>query len=142
MENPGCVTVNENLIYKNMSVEDEGRFIQTLVHELVHMWFGNLVTMKWWDDLWLNESFADFMALYCLIHYIHNRVRVELEDYRILLNIRKEWGYKEDQLKSTHPVICSVMDTEQAKSNFDGITYAKGCSSLYQLIHIIGETSF
>lgn len=70
MENPGAVTFNENLIRSKMSIEEISRFYQTLVHELCHMWFGNLVTMKWWDDLWLNESFADFMALYCLINHI------------------------------------------------------------------------
>lgn len=106
------------------------------------MWFGNLVTMKWWNDLWLNESFADFISHFCLsritiLHYEDLQASAWLH-----FNQRKAWGYREDQLSTTHAIAGKVPDTDVARSVFDGITYAKGAATLKQLMFMIGEDSF
>lgn len=100
-----------------------------IVHELAHMWFGDLVTMRWWDDLWLNESFADFMCYLCQSHIDHLIPR-ETSDAWCNMCTRKNWGYDEDQLITTHPIACRVENTSVANSIFDGITYSKGAAVL------------
>jgi len=111
----------------------------TILHEMSHMWFGNLVTMKWWDDLWLNESFATFMSHLCLSN------AKGLEAYTFSWDIfsnSKEWGLDTDGYPSTHPVAADVKDTEDAENIFDGISYAKGASIMKQLLFFISEEVF
>ena len=108
-----------------------------IVHELAHMWFGNLVTMKWWNDLWLNESFADFMCYLCQ-SFIDKDIPRETSDSWCNMCIRKNWGYDEDQSVTSHPIACEVENTTAANSIFDGITYSKGAAVLKQLYHLIG----
>jgi aminopeptidase N len=107
------------------------------MHEMAHMWFGDLVTMRWWDDLWLKESFADFMGSYALTH----ATRWE-HAWVSFANGRKAWAYRQDQLPSTHPIVADIRDLEDARLNFDGITYAKGASVLKQLAAYVGEEAF
>ena len=138
MENPGCVTFRDDLIFTSAATEDEYADRAAIVaHEMAHMWFGDLVTMRWWDDLWLNESFAD---------YLGNRTTAEATRYRDAWTSfalgRKAWGYAADQRPSTHPVAGTVHDTDQALVNFDGISYAKGASVLKQLATVIGDEAF
>jgi aminopeptidase N len=99
-----------------------------ITHELSHHWFGNLVTMKWWNDLWLNESFADFVACYSLSNL--NLTKFNISDAWILFNSEKSWGYREDQLPTTHPIATEVKNTDVAENIFDGITYAKGAATI------------
>ena len=112
-----------------------------IAHELAHMWFGDLVTMKWWDDLWLNESFADMMCYYVLSK-IHKDMPFETICGMSMMCLRKGWGYMEDQLKTTHPIFCEVANTSRAESIFDGITYSKGASTIKQLLFLLGEKRF
>ncbi len=101
------------------------------------MWFGDLVTMRWWDDLWLNESFAEWAAHWC------NAQATRFTDaWTTFLSIRKNWGYRQDQLSSTHPVYCEMPDVEAVEVNFDGITYAKGASVIKQLVAYVGIDAF
>ncbi|MEU3569922.1 aminopeptidase N [Kitasatospora sp. NPDC036755] len=139
MENPGCVTLRDEYVFRS-AVDDTKREERALVvvHEMAHMWFGDLVTMKWWDDLWLNESFAEYMAY-----------RVTAASTRFtsawtgFAANRKPWGYDADQRPSTHPVAPgTVDDTAQALQNFDGISYAKGAAALRQLVAWLGEDAF
>ncbi|MCX4744474.1 aminopeptidase N [Kitasatospora sp. NBC_01287] len=139
MENPGCVTLRDEYVFRS-AVADTEREERAIVvtHEMAHMWFGDLVTMKWWDDLWLNESFAEYMAY-----------TVTAESTRFtgawtgFAAARKTWGYDADQRPSTHPVApTAVEDTAQALQNFDGISYAKGASALRQLVAWLGEEQF
>lgn len=102
------------------------------------MWFGDYVTMKWWDGLWLNESFATMMA-YLMMNYIKEKLDFEAVDGISLMLVRKQRGYKEDKRSTTHPIHGEVISTSKADSIFDGITYAKGCSVLMQLYHLIGH---
>ncbi|MGC1211637.1 MAG: ERAP1-like C-terminal domain-containing protein, partial [Micromonospora sp.] len=104
---------------------------------LAHMWFGDLVTMRWWNDLWLNESFAEWASHWCNTHATRFS-----EAWTTFLSIRKNWGYRQDQLSSTHPVYCEMPDLEAVEVNFDGITYAKGASVLKQLVAYVGEEPF
>jgi aminopeptidase N len=143
MENVAAVTFSESNLSRASVVTPLMRLgtAETLLHELSHMWFGDLVTMKWWDDLWLNESFATYMAYWAIDE---NSGSLDLpnpwhEFYRGM----KNWAYSEDEIKSTtHPIITQADDTDTAEANFDGITYGKGASVLKQLVYFISETSF
>ena len=109
----------------------------TILHEMAHMWFGDLVTMRWWDDLWLNESFAEFMAY----HSAASATRFT-HAWTGFATGRKAWAYRQDQLPSTHPIAADAPDIETVKVNFDGITYAKGASVLRQLVAWVGLDDF
>lgn len=137
MENVGAVTFSEHYIFRSPRIYSEylGR-ANTIYHEMVHMWFGNLVTMKWWNDLWLNESFADYLSYYAMSH--GKLFPDALEHFYV----REEWAYREDQLSTTHPIAGSAENTLDAISNFDGISYSKGASVLRQLMYYIGEDAF
>ena len=138
MENAGAVTFDEEFLFRGRVSEArrEGRAV-TILHELAHMWFGNLVTMRWWDDLWLNESFADYVSILASVEaaeWTHGWATFAASD--------KAWAYRQDQLPSTHPVAGEVRDLEDVLNNFDGITYAKGASALKQLVAWVGRESF
>lgn len=137
MENVGCVTYRDQFIYRSKPTEEELEDLTNVIlHELAHMWFGNLVTMQWWDDLWLNESFAEFMA-----HYGSTEA-TRFKDAWIGFLRRKEWGLKHDQMPSTHPIRAEIADLEDVEANFDGITYAKGAAVLRQLVSYVGQDNF
>jgi aminopeptidase N len=138
MENPGLVTFREEFIFRGKVTQAsyEGR-ANVILHEMAHMWFGDLVTMRWWDDLWLKESFADFMGAFALV----GATRFE-DGWITFANRRKAWAYRADQLPSTHPVTADIRDLQDAKLNFDGITYAKGASVLKQLVAYVGQDAF
>ena len=109
----------------------------TVLHELAHMWFGDLVTMEWWNDLWLNESFAEFMST------LATAEATEWTDAWTTFNsLEKSWAYNQDQLPSTHPIVATINDLEDVEVNFDGITYAKGASVLRQLVAWVGQDHF
>ncbi len=114
----------------------EGR-ANTLLHEMAHMWFGDLVTMRWWDDLWLNESFATFASYLALVEATRFR-----SGWTTFGSNLKTWAYRQDQLPSTHPIVADAPDVETMKTNFDGITYAKGASVLRQLVAWVGQKEF
>ncbi|KAL4494534.1 hypothetical protein ABPG72_004436 [Tetrahymena utriculariae] len=141
MENTGLVTFNDLYIFREeKTASSYTSFLNTVTHELSHHWFGNLVTMKWWNDLWLNESFADFIS-----HYIISKMTVShkpLTNIWIEFNLRKSWGYRTDQLNTTHPIACLVENTEAADSIFDGISYSKGSATLRQLMSLMGDKPF
>ncbi|RDG39715.1 aminopeptidase N [Streptomyces corynorhini] len=138
MENPGLVTFREEYIYRGQVTQAAyERRANTLLHEMAHMWFGDLVTMEWWDDLWLKESFADFMGVFALVEATRFTGA-----WTTFANNRKSWAYRADQLPSTHPVTADIRDLEDAKLNFDGITYAKGASVLKQLVAYVGRDAF
>jgi aminopeptidase N len=139
MENPGMVTfADEGFIYRSRTTEGNRRLrAQVIAHEMAHMWFGDLVTMRWWDGIWLNESFAEFMGL----HTIDQVTRFEGAWSDFCLG-RKAWGYRADQLPTTHPVSGEVTDNRTALLNFDGISYAKGASVLRQLVAFVGQDTF
>ncbi|MFD5947189.1 aminopeptidase N [Streptomyces collinus] len=138
MENPGLVTFREEFIFRGKVTQAsyEGR-ANVVLHEMAHMWFGDLVTMEWWDDLWLKESFADFMGEFALV----GSTRF-VNGWITFANRRKAWAYRADQLPSTHPITADIRDLQDAKLNFDGITYAKGASVLKQLVAYVGEEAF
>lgn len=122
--------------------DDYYNFADTIAHELSHHWFGNLVTMKWWDDLWLNESFADFIAQFAL-NKINGSLIHTLQPPSMYFRDRKAWGYQDDERNnSTHAIRGIVADTDVAASIFDGITYAKGAAVIKQLVFLIGENNF
>ena len=138
MENAGCVTFRDE--YLPRSRQSRAFYEQranTILHEMAHMWFGDLVTMRWWDDLWLNESFAEWAAIFAAV----NATRYT-EAWTGFTNSRKNWAYRQDQLPSTHPVAADNPDLEAVENNFDGITYAKGASALKQLVAWVGEDEF
>ncbi|MDX1509953.1 MAG: aminopeptidase N [Nitriliruptorales bacterium] len=138
MENPGCITFNETYLFRS-KVTDAARHrrAETLLHEMAHMWFGDLVTMRWFDDLWLNESFATFMSVLALSE------ATRFEDAWVsFLDNDKAWAKYQDQLPTTHPIVADLYDVEQVHQNFDGITYAKGASVLRQLVAWVGEEAF
>ncbi|MFD3324594.1 aminopeptidase N [Streptomyces sp. NPDC058701] len=138
MENPGMVTFREEYIFRGKVTQAAyERRANTILHEMAHMWFGDLVTMKWWDDLWLKESFADFMGSFGLVE----ATRFD-QAWVTFANSRKAWAYRADQLPSTHPVTADIRDLEDAKLNFDGITYAKGAAVLKQLVAYVGRDAF
>ncbi|MFE7075830.1 aminopeptidase N [Streptomyces sp. NPDC057620] len=138
MENPGCVTFREEFIFRgNVTQASYERRANVILHEMAHMWFGDLVTMVWWDDLWLKESFADFMGTFSMAEATRFT-----DGWVTFANNRKAWAYRADQLPSTHPVTADIRDLEDAKLNFDGITYAKGASVLKQLVAYAGRDAF
>jgi len=138
MENAGAVTFLEDYVFRS-KVTDAAyeRRAETVLHEMAHMWFGDLVTMRWWDDLWLNESFATYMS-----------VLAQSTDTRwtgawtTFANTEKTWAYRQDQLPSTHPIAADIRDMDDVRVNFDGITYAKGASVLKQLVAWVGQDAF
>ena len=138
MENAGCVTFLEDLIFRSRVTDAayEQR-ANTILHEMAHMWFGDLVTMTWWDDLWLNESFAEWAAHYANVHATRY-----VDAWTSFANQRKAWAYRQDQLPSTHPIAADMVDLDSVRVNFDGITYAKGASALRQLVAWVGEPEF
>ena len=139
MENFGCVTHAEaHYIFRSQVTDFEyEQRANTILHELAHMWFGDLVTMRWWNDLWLNESFAEWASHWC------NAEATRFTDaWTTFLSVRKSWGYRQDQLSSTHPVYTEMPDLEAVEVNFDGITYAKGASVIKQLVAYVGLDSF
>jgi aminopeptidase N len=138
MENVAAVTFSERYVSRGAeSRDDRERRASVILHEMAHMWFGNLVTMKWWDDLWLNESFATYMAAKAM----YEATEFE-ESWRSFYDSMKQWAYWEDQLVTTHPILTPVPSTEQAFANFDGITYGKGASVLKQIDYVLGEAAF
>jgi aminopeptidase N len=138
MENAGCITFNEAYVFRS-KVTDAARErrAETVLHEMAHMWFGDLVTMRWWDDLWLNETFATFASVLCMV----NGTRFT-NAWTTFCNSEKTWAYQQDQLPSTHPITADMPDTESIHTNFDGITYAKGASVIRQLVAWVGEDEF
>ncbi|HTA03062.1 MAG TPA: aminopeptidase N [Streptosporangiaceae bacterium] len=138
MENPGCVTFSERMLFRS-KVTDMMYELRAMVilHEMAHMWFGDLVTMKWWDDLWLNESFADYSAA------LASSEGTRFTDaWTTFSGSRKTWGYMQDQLPTTHPIAADVSTLSEAIANFDGISYAKGASVLKQLAAYLGRDNF
>ena len=138
MENVACVTISEQFLFRS-KVTDlmyETRAM-VILHEMAHMWFGDLVTMKWWDDLWLNESFAEFCA------YLSSVEATRFTDaWTTFANLRKQVGYMQDKMPSTHPIAADVPTLTEAIANFDGISYAKGASVLKQLVAHVGRARF
>ncbi|MGI8994300.1 MAG: aminopeptidase N [Nocardioidaceae bacterium] len=138
MENAGCVTFRDEYIYRSRQTRAayQGR-ANTVLHEMAHMWFGDLVTMKWWDDLWLNESFAEWAS-----HQACTDATQYDDAWTNFCNARKTWAYRQDQLPSTHPIAADNYDLDAVEVNFDGITYAKGASALRQLVAWVGQDEF
>lgn len=138
MENPGLVTFREEYIFRGKVTRAsyEAR-ANGILHEMAHMWFGDLVTMEWWDDLWLKESFADFMGSFGNVGATRFK-----NAWITFANRRKAWAYRADQLPSTHPITADIRDLEDAKLNFDGITYSKGAAALKQLVAYVGQDAF
>ncbi|WP_399925380.1 aminopeptidase N [Streptomyces kanamyceticus] len=138
MENPGLVTFREEFVFRGKVTQASyERRANVILHEMAHMWFGDLVTMRWWDDLWLKESFADFMGSFSMVEATRFT-----NGWITFANNRKSWAYRADQLPSTHPITADIRDLEDAKLNFDGITYAKGASVLKQLVAYAGRDAF
>ncbi len=138
MENPGCVTFSETYVFRSKVTDAQReRRAETLIHEMAHMWFGDLVTMRWWDDLWLNESFATFTSV--LVQATATRWDCAWVTF---LDAEKTWAKFQDQLPSTHPIADEMPDTESVHQNFDGITYAKGAAVLRQLAAWVGQDAF
>jgi aminopeptidase N len=138
MENAGAVTFLEDYVFRSkVSRATYERRAETILHEMAHMWFGDLVTMRWWDDLWLNESFATYISTLC---------QAEATEYATawttFANTEKAWAYAQDQLPSTHPIAADIPDVAAVEVNFDGITYAKGASVLKQLVAYVGQDEF
>ncbi|HHW51027.1 MAG TPA: aminopeptidase N [Pseudoclavibacter sp.] len=138
MENAGCVTHTEAYVFRS-KVPDamRERRVVTILHELAHMWFGDLVTMKWWNDLWLNESFAEFMSTLATAEATEWST-----NWATFNSSEKSWAYRQDQLPSTHPIVAPITDLNDVQVNFDGITYAKGASVLKQLVAWVGRDHF
>ena len=138
MENPGCITFNENYISRSTpTFSERQRRANTTLHEMCHMWFGDLATPSWWDDLWLKESFAENQGASA----IATATRYVGEWANFAMN-RKIWAYTQDQMPTTHPIAADIPDVAAAKTNFDGITYAKGAAVLKQLVAWVGEDAF
>jgi aminopeptidase N len=138
MENAGAVTFTEFYVFRSKVTDAvRERRVVTILHELAHMWFGDLVTMKWWNDLWLNESFAEWAST------IATAEATEwTEAWTTFNSMEKSWAYRQDQLPTTHPVVATINDLEDVQVNFDGITYAKGGSVLKQLVAWVGVDAF
>ncbi|MFZ2625510.1 MAG: aminopeptidase N [Propionibacterium sp.] len=141
MENAGAVTIRDEYLFRSqVTSADLDQRDNTILHELAHMWFGDLVTMRWWDDLWLNESFAEWCS-----HYAQQRIAEQAggpNPWVGFANSRKGWAYVQDQLPTTHPIAADMVDLEAVEQNFDGITYAKGASVIKQLVALVGEENF
>ncbi|WP_037675536.1 aminopeptidase N [Streptomyces griseus] len=140
MENAGAVTIRDQYVFRS-KVTDAAYELraETILHELAHMWFGDLVTMEWWNDLWLNESFATYTSIACQAAHPESRWP---HSWTTFANSMKTWAYRQDQLPSTHPIMAEINDLEDVLVNFDGITYAKGASVLKQLVAYVGEDEF
>ncbi|MBV9357007.1 MAG: aminopeptidase N [Chloroflexi bacterium] len=138
MENAACITFREELVFRSR-VTDYAyeRRAETILHEMAHMWFGDLVTMRWWDDLWLNESFASFVSVLCQAEATRWG-----SAWTTFARVEKAWAYRQDQLPSTHPIAADIPDLHAVEVNFDGITYAKGASVLRQLVAYVGRDAF
>ena len=138
MENVGAVTFREDYVFRSKVTRYHyERRCETVLHEMAHMWFGDLVTMRWWDDLWLNESFATWASVVAQVsatEYSHA--------WTTFANVEKSWAYVQDQLPSTHPIAADIVDLAAVEVNFDGITYAKGASVLKQLAAYVGYDEF
>ncbi len=140
MENAGAVTIRDQYVFRSKVTDAayETR-AETILHELAHMWFGDLVTMEWWNDLWLNESFATYTSIACQAAHPESRWP---HSWTTFANSMKTWAYRQDQLPSTHPIMAEIRDLDDVLVNFDGITYAKGASVLKQLVAYVGEDEF
>ncbi|MEV4092383.1 aminopeptidase N [Streptosporangium saharense] len=139
MENAGCVTFLEDYVFRSRVTDAIiERRAETILHEMAHMWFGDLVTMRWWDDLWLNESFATYASVLCQAE----ATRWGQGSWTTFANVEKAWAYRQDQLPSTHPIAADIVDMHAVEVNFDGITYAKGASVLKQLVAYVGLDNF
>ena len=138
MENAGAVTLRDEYLPRS---RQDGSFYEfrasVILHEMAHMWFGDLVTMKWWDDLWLNESFAEWACYHAAVENTEFT-----ESWTGFTNARKNWALRQDQLPSTHPIAADNHDLQAVEVNFDGITYAKGASVLKQLVAWVGLDAF
>ena len=142
MENPGCITYNEYLISKeDSSVSHITKVGLYILHELAHMWFGDMVTMKWWNDLWLNEAFAEFCCFWSLAE-LDGKTSFKVYNGWINNQLDKTFGYRDDQAVTTHPIACTVANVNDAESIFDGITYTKGACTLIQLYNLVGHEKF
>ena len=138
MENAGAVTFTENYVFRSAVTDaTRERRVVTILHELAHMWFGDLVTMRWWNDLWLNESFAEYVSTLATAETSEWK-----EAWTTFAALEKNWAYRQDQLPSTHPIVATINDLEDVQVNFDGITYAKGASVLKQLVAWVGREAF
>ncbi|MFI6892658.1 aminopeptidase N [Streptomyces sp. NPDC050256] len=140
MENAGAVTIRDQYVFRSKVTDAayETR-AETILHELAHMWFGDLVTMEWWNDLWLNESFATYTSIACLAYADGSQWP---HSWTTFANSMKTWAYRQDQLPSTHPIMADIRDLDDVLVNFDGITYAKGASVLKQLVAYVGMDAF
>ena len=139
MENAGAVTFREEVLVFRSHMPDKAYLSRAnvILHEMAHMWFGDMVTMSWWDDLWLNESFAEWASYLALTEATRfNGAWTEFN------SARKNGAYRQDQLSTTHPIIADMVDMEAVNANFDGITYAKGASVLHQLVAHVGRPQF
>ncbi|MEW1797682.1 aminopeptidase N [Streptomyces niveus] len=140
MENAGAVTIRDQYLFRSKVTDAAYEMrAETILHELAHMWFGDLVTMEWWNDLWLNESFATYTSMACLAHAPGSRWP---QAWTTFANSMKTWAYRQDQLPSTHPIMAEIADLDDVRVNFDGITYAKGASVLKQLVAYVGQDEF
>jgi len=139
MENAGAVTFLERLLVFRSKVTERmyNARANTILHEMAHMWFGNMVTMKWWDDLWLNESFAEWSSYLAMVE--GTRFKNSWTGFN---QERKNWAYRQDQLTTTHPIVSDMVDIDTVAGNFDGISYAKGASVLQQLVAHVGRDNF
>ncbi|MGH3436676.1 MAG: aminopeptidase N [Sciscionella sp.] len=138
MENAGAITFLEDYVFRSRVTRYlYERRCETVLHEMAHMWFGDLVTMRWWDDLWLNESFATFASVLA-----QSEATEYTDAWTSFASIEKSWAYRQDQLPSTHPVAADMVDLQAVEVNFDGITYAKGASVLKQLVAYVGLDNF
>ncbi|WP_028637215.1 aminopeptidase N [Nocardioides sp. URHA0032] len=138
MENAGCITLRDEYLPRSRQDRSFYEFRnEVILHEMAHMWFGDLVTMKWWDDLWLNESFAEWACYHAAVE-----ASEFTESWTGFTNARKNWAYRQDQLPSTHPIAADNVDLRAVEVNFDGITYAKGASVLKQLVAWVGLENF
>ncbi|MGW3679828.1 aminopeptidase N [Streptomyces prasinus] len=140
MENAGAVTIRDQYVFRS-KVTDAAYEVRaaTILHELAHMWFGDLVTMEWWNDLWLNESFATYAEAACQADAPGSKWP---HSWTTFANSMKTWAYRQDQLPSTHPIMADIRDLDDVLVNFDGITYAKGASVLKQLVAYVGKDAF
>ncbi|WP_030171191.1 aminopeptidase N [Streptomyces sp. NRRL S-813] len=140
MENAGAVTIRDQYVFRSKVTDAAYEMrAETILHELAHMWFGDLVTMEWWNDLWLNESFATYTSIACQAHAPGSRWP---HSWTTFANSMKTWAYRQDQLPSTHPIMAEIRDLDDVLVNFDGITYAKGASVLKQLVAYVGMDEF
>jgi aminopeptidase N len=137
MENIGAVTITEAYVFRSKPTQARvDRRAITILHEQAHMWFGDLVTMRWWNDLWLNESFAEFVSHLAAVNSGWP------DAWTTFQAAEKSWGYRQDQLPSTHPIVAEIRDLADVEVNFDGITYAKGAAVLRQLVAWVGQDNF